>query len=118
MIHVVTCVGGFGKPAQTRNFVITRPTQILELKAPSCSATTRRAQCHEGYRQARAGTAARSYAEFLHPVVNVIFEQQKRTERSGVFGGTQNIIVRRIAFAFKLAFNYIFKKIKYSYKTT
>ena len=80
-------MGGLTEPAQTRNFVITWPTQILELKAPSCSATTRRAQCHEGYRQARAGTAARSYAEFLHPVVNVIFEQQKRTERSGVFGG-------------------------------
>ena len=80
-------MGGLTEPAQTRNFVITRPTQIAELKPPSCSATTRRAQCHEGYRQARAGTAARPYAEFLHPVVIIIFEQQKFNERSGVFGG-------------------------------
>ena len=60
----MTCAGGLTEPAPTRNFVITRATQISELKAPSRSVTTPRANCQERNALPREGTAALPYAEF------------------------------------------------------
>ena len=77
----MTCVAGLTEPAPTRNFVITRPTQISELKAPSCSATTPRAHCHEENRHPREGAAPLCpYAE----ICPFTAKRGQRNMRSGV----------------------------------